>query len=302
MASSARLGHGPDGFYVWEAPHSVLTIQLSLKVVQQLAVEHSRATAEGLHWDARGILLGRSTSLPNRTTFIEDFVLMSPFESEEPCTEAEIVCKRFPGGERGRIPVGFFRFQQDGALIPSDADLKISNRLFARPENVTMLIRYSRHRGTEAAYFYRQNGRIHDFVHVFPFDVAKLIAGAAPATRQDPPPPIEWPRMSAPPAAPEPKAVPELAVIGKTTAGIRWWQLLPTAALFTLGTIAAQTALDRNGNPDLGLKVTTLQHQLQIRWDRTAKTIQQAERGEMRITEGEATEVIPIEQRQLLDG
>ena len=100
-------------------------------------------------------------------------------------------------------------------------------------------------------------------------------------------------------------------------AGIRWWQLLPTAALFALGTIAAQNALERPAvtpsspsgitavyEDSLGLKVTSLPHQLQIRWNHDSKAVRAAEQGEIRIAEGDVvvTQVIPIDRQQLLNG
>jgi hypothetical protein len=218
----------------------------------------------------------------------------------------EMVCRLHRGVDAGRQAIGFFRSQSDGQLIPSRGDLKIADRLFPQPENVMLLIRFSAEEDNEAAFFCRQSGKIQrrECVHPFPFHVSKLSRRPGGRRKEDNAP-LEWPRPARPGALGTPKA------------GIRWWQLLPTAALFTLGSIAAQTALDRKAvtpvspsevtasyEAPLGLKVTSLPHQLQVRWNHDSPAIRGAEKGEIRIAEGDVvvTQVIPIDRQQLLNG
>jgi hypothetical protein len=355
MASNLRNENDPARYYTWQAPGGVLSIHLSLKVIEELTIEHARASAEGMPWDMRGVLLGRSTPLPHRATFVEDFVLISSTTDGSSTSASddaltEVICKRHRGGDGEPMSIGLFRFQQDGSLIPSERDLKLANRLFSRPENVMLLIRFSRHRGTEAGFFYRQNGRIHDFVHVFPFDKEKLSLGtgkpdtplvpsfgtstgaalgslgsllgssAGPSfSNAEPSFSSAGPSAGSPPYAKTAGAAwdrtpiidfprsKELDLIPPKTGGIRWWQLLPTAALFTFGTIAAQTVLNsRDARPTiealLGLKVTSEVHQVQIRWNRDSKFVQEAEYGELKITDAGLMKVMPISRRHLLDG
>jgi hypothetical protein len=210
--------------------------------------------------------------------------------------------------DAGRQAIGFFRSQRDGILIPSRPDLKIADRLFPQPENVMLLIRFSAEGDSEAAFFYRQNGRIprRECVHAFPFDAAKLSSRRSGGRRREDNLPLEWPHLARPQVSRETPKV-----------RVRWWQLLPTAALFTLGTIAAQNALDRPAvtpsspsgitagyEAPLGLKVTSLPHQLQVRWNHDSKAIRGGEKGEIRIAEGDVvvTQVIPIDKQQLLNG
>jgi hypothetical protein len=55
-------------------------------------------------------------------------------------------------------------------------------------------------------------------------------------------------------------------------------------------------------NLPLGLKVTSNPQQLQVHWDRNATAIQSAAKGVMRVSDGDASEVIPFDARQLQDG
>jgi len=303
-------------FYIWQAPGTVLSIYLSLQVVEELTAEHIRTNAGGLPGDIQGVLLGRSMSEPHQATYVEDFVLIprrcigksgsAAAASDDELRE--IVCRLHRGVDAGRQAIGFFRSQRDGMLIPSRGDLKIADRLFPQPENVMLLVQFSAEGDSEAAFFYRQNGKIQrrECIHSFPFEVAKLSSRRPGGKRREDNLPLEWPSASRPEVSRE-----------TARSGMRWWQLLPTAALFTLGTIAAQNALDRQtvtpssptGITDvyedsLGLKVTSLPHQLQIRWNHDSKAIRAAEQGEIRIAEGDVvvTQVIPIDRQQLLNG
>lgn len=65
-----------------------------------------------------------------------------------------------------------------------------------------------------------------------------------------------------------------------------------------------QASSTLNYQSALGLKITSLPHQLQIRWNRDSSAIRAAVSAELRIAEGDVvvTEVIPITKRQLSDG
>jgi hypothetical protein len=52
----------------------------------------------------------------------------------------------------------------------------------------------------------------------------------------------------------------------------------------------------------LGLRVVVQTGQLEIRWDRELGAIQRAEQGQLTITEGEMSEVIPFNHFDLQDG
>src|SRR5436305_12531491 len=68
--------HPQPSFYVWQAPGTVLSIHLSLDVVAELTAEHDRWNSGGLSDDIHGVLLGRSMSGAQHTTYVEDIVLI----------------------------------------------------------------------------------------------------------------------------------------------------------------------------------------------------------------------------------
>src|ERR1700730_16162400 len=125
-------------FYMWQAPGTVLSIYLSLQVVEELTAEYIRTNAGGLPGDIHGVLLGRSISEPHQATYVEDFVQIprrgigksGVVASASDDELREIVCRLHRGVDAGRQAIGFFRFQSQGKLIPSRTDLKIAGRLF----------------------------------------------------------------------------------------------------------------------------------------------------------------------------
>ena len=313
---SESFGNDQPQFYMWQAPGTVLSIYLSLQVVEELTAEFIRANAGGLPGDLQGVLLGRSMSEPYQATYVEDFVLIprrtigksgyEPTASEEELRE--MVCRLHRGVDAGRQAIGFFRSQAEGRLAPRRADLKIADRLFPQPENVMLLVRFSAHDETEAGFFYRQNGRMHrrECIHPFPFDVAQL-SNRQNARKKEDNAPIEWPQTPRLEIATRPK---------QKASGMRWWQLLPTTALFTIGSIAAQSALEHKSpaaaspsaavtagyeNP-LGLRAISSSGQMQIRWDHNSIAARTAAQGEIRIVEQGVMQVVPIDQQQLANG
>lgn len=88
--------------------------------------------------------------------------------------------------------------------------------------------------------------------------------------------------------------------------------LLTTTALFSIGTAAVLTlaapqrqvaaAPSVAYQSPLGLKVTSRKQQLDIRWDHTCAAITKADKALMKVTEGEMTELIPLDRRDLQDG
>jgi hypothetical protein len=102
---------------------------------------------------------------------------------------------------------------------------------------------------------------------------------------------------------------------------VNWPRLIPTAALGMIVVWVLQLAIDsphatapssaRQSAPpkaessdrtNLGLTVTALSNQFQIRWNRQSRAILASDHGVMRITENGITEVVPFDPGQLRDG
>jgi hypothetical protein len=306
MATSTQLGYDSANYYTWKAPGG-LSLHLSLRLIRELAAQ---IAASG---DIRGLLLGRSITAPSAATMADDFVVIPPsedFDSARKATE---------NSGRELCVVGYFRSQRDGQLTLDAGDVETFNRLFSKDGNVGLLIRGHWHGNREAALFYWQDGRPQprEFGSRFSFDALKLASGLPSKRTPDPPEPEQI--APAPPALLSTTEAPVVA----PSQGIRWSRLLPTAALFVTGIIAAPVLWNLKGTTSassdpaageaapatastyetpLGLKVTSQPHQLEIRWNRAASTVTAAVKGTMSITEAGVTEAIPFDARDLREG
>jgi len=324
------MTYDPAKFFVWQAPGKQFAIHLSLKVIDKL--NQARAEFEG---DISAVLLGYSMISPDRATFVDDFVLLpenwdlsggtySPKLEE---TRAEIVRKLAEGAENGQHAIGFCRWQLEGPLELNGLDFAAAQRFFAEADNILLLVRSLPYQIGEAALFYWDDGKLQvpEASQHFPFETGKL--SSAPPPREavtnkkriqtEPLPPI-------PPPPPETRSWSE-----RSGEPIRWMRLLPLAAIVTIAIAAAQLAFDRTHptappdppasaapastapvsivptaleEPALGLTVASRPKQLQIRWNHQAKPVLEATKGVMRITDGDATQVIDFSPQQLLDG
>jgi hypothetical protein len=292
-------GYDPSTYYVWRASDG-FAIHLRLKMVAELNAQISLAGSEAA--GMRGILMGRTIETPFHTTVIEDFKLIPAGKDVAQDLESVELGK-------GQRALGFFRAQPEGRLNLRQRDLQTFSRLFCETGSVAMLIRTSgRGNESEAALFYWQDGGVQprDFGFGFPLDPAQLASGHPGWRYPDPLADTKVALVS----APQPPAK-----ISAPQDGIRWLRLLPTAALVAIGigalqmatnssrTVAAASEAIRIATPaGLGLTVTTLPHQLEIRWNRESAAIQASDRGTMKITDDGITESVPFDQSQLRDG
>lgn len=102
---------------------------------------------------------------------------------------------------------------------------------------------------------------------------------------------------------------------------VEWSRLLPTATLAMIMVGVLQLVIDSHhaaalppsnqstppsvesgDRTNLGLTVTALSNQFQIRWNRESRPILASDRGVMRITENGITEAVPFDPAQLRDG
>jgi len=128
----------------------------------------------------------------------------------------------------------------------------------------------------------------------------------------------EW-RWSSPKAAAQPRQKPAAALVASLR-GAEWARLLPTVALGMILVGALESAIgsrdtsrppanpatiaptDSSDRMSLGLRVTSLPNQVQIRWNRQSPVILASASGQLRISEDGVTEVVPFDPAQLRDG
>ena len=100
---------------------------------------------------------------------------------------------------------------------------------------------------------------------------------------------------------------------------ISWMGLLTTTAVFSIVTGAVVVGFDSKhptsaaasttvetasatSQSPLGLRVTSRKQQVEIRWDHNSRPVTSASKAVMKITEGETTELIRLDHRDLQDG
>src|SRR5258708_22755328 len=91
---------------------------------------------------------------------------------------------------------------------------------------------------------------------------------------------------------------------------VAWMRLLVTPAVFSVATGAPRVAWESRQPAGtevkvecpLGLKVTSQQQQVEIRWNHDAPAALAAQKGLMRISDGALTDTIPLDRRDLQDG
>jgi len=100
---------------------------------------------------------------------------------------------------------------------------------------------------------------------------------------------------------------------------ISWMGLLTTTAVFSIVTGAVVVGFDSKhptsaaasttvetasatSQSPLGLRVTSRKQQVEIRWDHNSRPVTNASKAVMKITEGETTELIRLDHRDLQDG
>lgn len=163
--------------------------------------------------------------------------------------------------------------------------------------------------------FTRLNATCEDLQEELWFDRKGKIMSAGKIVRDHP----DWKLPSQKAAAPPRRkpAVPFTASINPA----EWLRLLPTATLgmvlvgasqfaFDSSHVVAtstpnqsiQTSVPSSDRTNLGLMVTSLSKQLQIRWDHESPAILASANGVMKITENGVTEIVPFDQQQLRDG
>lgn len=105
-------------------------------------------------------------------------------------------------------------------------------------------------------------------------------------------------------------------VIAKSRSGLihdtsSWVRLLVTTAIFSIATLAILLGLDSRPPAappaaappsQLGLRVSAQKQQVEIRWDHVAVAALNPVKGMLKVTEGESTKSIPLDQRDLEDG
>ncbi|MEO8024961.1 MAG: hypothetical protein ABI823_00725 [Bryobacteraceae bacterium] len=235
--------------------------------------------------------------------------------------------------------VGWYVSHTKSEVCLSESDLEIYSGYFAAPWQVTLVLRPGRYGGTRAGFFVREaDGSVQaqrsyldfnvpdrtpnsiervpaDRPHSTPADRTpqsrtQLLRASRKleAQREAPAPPVEESsprlpvRVTPPPFTPQPsKEVPRFAT--EPPRSWRWVWIVAWVLSLAATAYGVRWFLESAGTAEpLALQVTERDGQLQIEWNRAARTILAATRGTLGITDGAATKNIPLTTEDLSKG
>lgn len=308
--------------YRWLAPGKPLAVELSLTVVDDLLREVMRgfgaAPRRGV--EVGGILLGTVSGQNPTVVRIDAFQPVAcrhakgPYfllSHEELAAMRQAVERSEPSPERPHYAVGFYRSHIRHGLSLSETDLAMYDAFFPDPNNLVLLVKPFATRASVAGFFFREHGEVRaDSPWVeFPFRRADLVSAILRDTRPKTVP-------QAPPAPPHTLFRLESETSSRQDPGEdlsrtaparerrrRRTLLVAMSALFSGLACGAWVAfrfpeisslLRRQAPYGLGLSATGSQALVQIRWDRQAAAIQDADSGFLTVDDSGEQRIVEL--------
>ena len=184
-------GSAPPAFYEWEADGRPFRINLAFTVVDELgyAVMRGFSAVPRRGAEVGGILLGRVEEGPSPTVWVEAFCQIPCSYANGPSyiltgEEQNVFCEKLDelrAGDDEPIPIGYFRSHTRDPLELLPEDLEVMGNEFPEPTAIVLLIRPFATRTSEAALFFRENGRFPARSYrEFPFRRKELGGGKSP--------------------------------------------------------------------------------------------------------------------------
>ncbi len=318
------------GYYLWEVPGQPLAIHLHLELVETLLGEVMRGFGAVPKRGAEvgGVLLGSVHQGDRTIVRIEDFEPVkcshtrgpSYLFTDEEAAAFEHSCARWrPDGSIPTYAVGYFRSHTRDGFSLSPEDIDLMERFFPEPEGVVLLIRPFATKPSTAAFFVRSGESFPDTPPVeFPFRRREL-AGEDPLPRRpltDRRPRDRGAREVAPAVPPEeiqapraPREEPRFAeAIPKPR--LSGWTWVPLSFIFLLlglmlgAALVMGTRAAAGGSPDFGLALTVgkSDDNLNVRWNRDAPAVRNAQRGVLEIQDGGYAKPVDLDAAHLQNG
>jgi hypothetical protein len=323
------------GYYVWEAAGKPVVVHLHLDVVDHLlaVVLRGLGALPKRGAEVGGLLLGsiEPAGEPRGVSVVrvEDFEPVDCDYARGPSylfTDAdrgafEAACERWrPGDQRPAYAVGFYRSHTRDGMSLTPEDLELVDKHFPSPENIVLLVKPFRTKLSMAGFFFREAGAFPQRTALeFPFQRSDL-AGEEPSPPPEngtaPPPPeiLSALPVSERPAAPAPvwQPIPAFAEKPSPKPKLRHALWIPLSFVFLLVGLALGLALAsarglgvaRGGIHDLslGLAVALSDENINVKWDRQAAAIRQAQHGTIEIEDGGETVSRSLDAIELQNG
>jgi proteasome lid subunit RPN8/RPN11 len=232
----------------------------------------------------------------------------------------------------GLEPVGWYHSHTRSEIFLSEADVAIHERYFPLPWQVALVLRPFTFKPARAGFFFREpDGGMRAEASYEEFEIQPLAVRPAPAHTAEPerpaPVPVPAPEPAplpepAPAPAPEPEPPPpatpveiRLSYLEETGRKRRFpWLLAWLAAGLALGVAAFETRTEwlrylPTSSPQAppppvsaGLAVADTDGQLQIRWDRTSKSVTEAREGLLEISEATGKSAVQLDPARIRAG
>jgi proteasome lid subunit RPN8/RPN11 len=184
----------------------------------------------------------------------------------------------------GLSPVGWFRSRTRSHICLSEADIALYDTYFREPWQVVLVLRPEVMRPTRAGFFVRVDGRLRVDASLGEFALEPWNAAA-----------------EKPPTLPEPKFLNE-APTPRSSSRMLWIAALIVSLVGA--TFAGWRYLDPRTAAHEGISLEALDRsgQLQLLWDRSARSVRSASRAKLEITDGPARLSTDLEAAQLQRG
>jgi len=319
------------GYYIWEAAGKPVVVHLHLNVVDHLlaVVLRGLGALPKRGAEVGGLLIGTIEAGDVSIVRVEDFEPVDCEYTRGPSylfTDAdrgifEAACERWrPCDQRPAYAVGYYRSHTRDGMSLTPEDLKLVDRYFPSPGSIALLVKPFRTKLSMAGFFFRESGVFPQKTPLeFPFRRSDLAGEEPPPLPENgtAPQPQE---VLAPVAAPERPAaiapvwqpIPAFAqtLAPKPPSRNALW--IPLSFVFLLVGLALGLALasarglgvGRAGIPNLslGLSVTQSDENINVKWDRRAVAIRQAQRGTIEIQDGGETVSRSLDASELQNG
>ncbi len=319
-------------FGLWTVPEVPVTIEYSLVVIEEIRHE----VAEGFQRLSRGgievggVLYGTHEGGTVRVTAMRPIACEHArgpgfvfSDKDRVALNEQLARDRDDPQLQGLISVGWFLSHTRSEITLSDSDLEIYSIFFPAPWQVTMVVRPGRAGSMRAGFFVRESdGTVKSDRTYLEFNFPDRLAGvldrppdrprdrgerperripsfyresAAPA-RAEPPEPRE---IEIPPLfqAPGPQLLKPPGPRKKWPWLVAWGVVVIAAAIIGLRYWMATSQPD-----PISLAVVERDGQLQIEWNRSARSVASAARGTIEIADGADAKTIPLNPAQLASG
>jgi hypothetical protein len=330
------------GYYVWEVAGKNVSVHLHLEVVDRILAEVMRGFGAVPKRGAEvgGVLIGTIEEGDSIIVRVEDFEPVEcdykrgpsyMFAEEDRGAFADAVERWEPGPDRPVYAVGYFRSHTREGMSLAPEDILIMEEFFPSPAQVALLVKPYGTKVSMAGFFFREEGGFQQITPLeFPFRRRELSGEEPPPRRSmierrprgheprpiDSAPPVRFnaPRFEDPPFeeeyAPEPAHPPQTAYAVTMPSRSRSSMWIPLSFVFlvfgvALGLmigLARAPASSAVGDFALGLSVSRSDENLNVKWDRRAPAIRDAQRGTLEIEDGSYTKSVDLKSVDLHSG